>query len=188
MTASSTIWMALDLLQSPSGIKQLRSAPLPGTYHLFSVSRLVTRRFQERRPPPRDAQRSQFARPPHSTSSKSCFTPTLTTIAYSVPAQKQARQNFGATWRCSFAGFTPISKTVAIDPSLRRASRGHGMSLRRRIDARHTTYRGDARWKRNRRPKKYGAPNIQTRLSHLAIAVWLTIEDAARPRCATKAF
>lgn len=30
MTASSTIWMALDLLQSPSGIKQLRGAPLPG--------------------------------------------------------------------------------------------------------------------------------------------------------------
>ena len=35
---------------------------------------------------------------------------------------------------------------------------------------------------------KVGAPNIQTRLSHLAIAVWLTIEDAARPRCATQAF
>ena len=29
MTASSTIWMALDLLQSPSSIKQLRGAPLP---------------------------------------------------------------------------------------------------------------------------------------------------------------
>lgn len=30
MTASSTIWMALDLLRSPSGVKRLRTAPLPG--------------------------------------------------------------------------------------------------------------------------------------------------------------
>jgi hypothetical protein len=29
MTNNSTIWMALDLLQSPSGVKLLRAAPLP---------------------------------------------------------------------------------------------------------------------------------------------------------------